>query len=531
MSHVCLTGFMGAGKSSVGAILAERLGLLFIDLDREIEAREHAGVPEIFSARGEDGFRLAESEALADVLAGPDAVIACGGGVVLKDANRAAMRAAGRVVYLSVSAEEALARIGDTTGRPLLAGDAQALAQQILGARLSLYRACADIIVDTDGRTADEVAGEAVEALRGDDQTRVTVTASRSYDIVVGRELTQRLGEMVAAATAARRVAVITDANVAPLYLSEVTRSLEAAGITSEAYVVPAGETAKRWGEAGDLLERLAASGLGRDGAILALGGGVVGDLAGFVAATYLRGIDLVHVPTTLLAQVDSSIGGKTAVDLDAGKNLAGAIWQPALVAADLGMLGTLPDAEWANGLAEVAKTALLAGSEETARLEADAAHIAARDVHAVHDAVLMCVRFKAGVVSGDEREAGERECLNLGHTLAHALEHARGYGSLAHGIAVAEGLRFAAALAQAVGGASTALSARVGVLLDALGIDRVERSGLDVASLIDAMRRDKKARGGQVRFVLLDAPGQWQVRAVDEATIMRHLERWLENG
>jgi shikimate kinase/3-dehydroquinate synthase len=542
VSRVCLTGFMGAGKSTVGAIVAERLGLRFIDLDREIEAREHAQVPEIFSARGEDGFRVAESEALADVLAGPDAVVACGGGVVLRDANRAAMRAAGHVVYLSVSAEEALARIGDTSGRPLLAGDGQALAQQILGARLSLYRACADVIVDTAGRTADEVADEVVEELRSAEQTRVTVTASRSYEIVVGRGLTERLGEMVAAATAARRVAVITDTNVAPLHLSEVRRTLDSAGIASEALIVPAGEPAKRWEQAGELLERLAASGLGRDGAILALGGGVVGDLGGFVAATYLRGIDLVHVPTTLLAQVDSSIGGKTAVDLHAGKNLAGAIWQPALVVADLGMLGTLPDGEWSNGLAECAKTALLAGAEETAYLEAEAEHIIARDARAVHHAVLMCVRFKAGVVSGDERETGERECLNLGHTLAHALEHARGYGSLAHGTAVAEGLRFAAALAEDVAAAPTALAEdvaaaptalanRVGALLDALGIGRVERSGLDVASLLDAMRRDKKARDGRVRFVLLRAPGQWLVTAVDEATIMRHLERWLENG
>ncbi len=531
MSHVCLTGFMGAGKSSVGAIVAERLGTRFIDLDREIEAREHAQVPEIFTARGEDGFRVAESEALAEVLAGPDAVIACGGGVVLRDANRAAMRRAVTVVYLAVSAKEALARIGDTSGRPLLAGDAQALAQQILGARLSLYRACADVIVDTDGRTVDEVADEVVDALRRAEQTRVTVTASRSYDVVVGRGLVERLGEMVMSATEARRVAVITDTNVAPLHLSWVTRAFEAAGIASDALIVPAGEPAKRWEQAGDLLERLAASGLGRDGAIVALGGGVVGDLAGFVAATYLRGIDLVQVPTTLLAQVDSSIGGKTAVDLEAGKNLAGAIWQPALVVADLGMLGTLPDAEWANGLAEVAKTALLAGPEETARLETYAARIVARDLRAVHDAVLMCVRFKAGVVSGDEREAGERERLNLGHTLAHALERASGYGSLAHGIAVAEGLRFAAALAEDVAGAPKALADRVGVLLDTLGIDRVARSGLDVASLLDAMRRDKKARDGRVRFVLLRAPGQWQVTAVDEATIMRHLERWLENG
>ena len=390
MSHICLTGFMGAGKSSVGAIVAERLGMQFVDLDRAIEEREQEPVPEIFTARGEDGFRSAESETLAEVLAGPDAVIACGGGIVVKDENRTAMRAAGTVVYLSVSAAEALARIGDTSGRPLLSGDAAALAPRILGARLSLYRAAADLIVDTCGRTVSEVADEVVTAICDAGSVNVTVTTSRTYDIVVGCGLIERFGDMVVAATAARRVAVITDDNVAPLHLEEVTTALEGAGIASEVLVVPAGETAKRWDSAGELLERVATSGLGRDGAIVALGGGVVGDLAGFVGATYLRGIDFVQVPTTLLAQVDSSIGGKTAVDLDAGKNLAGAVWQPALVVTDLSVLGTLPDAEWANGLAEVAKTALLAGPDATADLEADAARLVARDARALRAAVLM---------------------------------------------------------------------------------------------------------------------------------------------
>lgn len=531
MSHVCLTGFMGAGKSSVGAIVAERLGLPFVDLDRAIEERENAAVPVIFTTRGEDGFRAAESDALTSVLSGPDAVIACGGGIVLKGENRAAMRAAGTVVYLAVSAEEALARIGDASGRPLLVGDAARLAPQILGARLSLYRASADVIIDTAGRSVTDVADEVVAAIRDDATVRTRVAVSRAHEVVLGRGLIEHLGELVATATAARRVAVITDANVASLLLAGVTRSLEAAGIRCDAVVVPAGEPAKSWRQAGEVLERLGTSGLGRDGAILALGGGVVGDLAGFVAATYLRGVDLVHVPTTLLAQVDSSIGGKTAVDLEAGKNLAGAVWQPALVVADLGVLGTLPDVEWANGLAEVAKTALLAGPEETERLEAAAAHLVAEDARAVRDAVSMCVRFKASIVSTDEREAGVRECLNLGHTLAHAIERVAGYGSVAHGVAVAEGLRFAATLAEEVAGAPAELTRRIGSLLDDLGIGRAPRGDLDAAALLEAMRRDKKVRDGRVRFVLLTAPGAWRVVPVDEAAIMRHLERWLENG
>ena len=226
---------------------------------------------------------------------------------------------------------------------------------------------------------------------------------------------------------------------------------------------VPAGEATKDWEHAGRVLEALSEAGLGRDSLVVALGGGVVGDLAGFCAATYLRGVPVVQVPTTLLAQTDSAIGGKTGVDLPRGKNLAGAFWQPFLVASDTSVLGTLPEQEWASGLAEVAKSGALDSADSLAGLESDVADVLSREPGAVQRAVRMAASFKARVVSGDEREAADRECLNYGHTLAHALERELGYGTITHGAAVAEGMRFAARLAERVLGTDPAWTQTAG--------------------------------------------------------------------
>jgi 3-dehydroquinate synthase len=242
----------------------------------------------------------------------------------------------------------------------------------------------------------------------------------------------------------------------------------------------------------------------------------------------YVRGIPVVQVPTTLLAQVDSSLGGKTGVDLPAGKNLAGAFWQPSAVVSDTTVLATLPDAEWTSGLVEVAKSALLAGEAETAQLESAARHLLMRDHVAVQDAVLMAAGFKASVVGGDERESGDRECLNLGHTLGHAIERVLGYGVVSHGIAVAAGMRFAARLAEDVFGAAPELTSRTEALLDALGATYTVPADVAAETLFDAMLSDKKTRGGVIRFVLLRAPGDWAVVPVEAAVVMRHLERLL---
>lgn len=530
MSHVLLIGFMGAGKSRAGAVLARELGVRFIDLDRLIEAREGVSVAELFARGGEDAFRDAEYAALVSLRDEPPAVVACGGGVVLRDANRAVLKELGRVVYLSVSAEEALTRIGDTAGRPLLAGDAARRAPAILEARLPLYRSAADFIVDTNGVSPDAVVREVLSILNasvGIDIVRVQ--SGGGYDVAIGAGALERVGSLVTGSTGARRVMIVSDTNVAPVYAPRVVESLRSAGVESELAIIDAGEGSKSWETAGALVSEFAARTLGRDGAVVALGGGVVGDVAGFAAAVYMRGVPVVQVPTTLLAQVDSSIGGKTGVDLPSGKNLAGAFWQPSAVVSDTSVLATLSETEWASGLAEVAKTALLAGEAETAELEAKAQRLRTRDHRAVARAVRMSAGYKAAVVSDDERESDERECLNLGHTLGHALERVVGYGVLPHGVAVAIGMRFAARLAEHVVGASRELADRTDALLAALGVPAVMPAGLGADDVLAAMLSDKKVRAGVVRFVLVRTPGDWSVVPVEAGVLRGQVEMFLK--
>ena len=539
MSHIVLTGFMGAGKTSVGRTLALSLGYPFVDLDAEIERREGKRVSALFAERGESGFREAEHAALQALAEAPPSVIATGGGVVLREDNQVLLKELGTVVYLAVTPEEAMARLGGAGDRPLLANGGLAAARDILAARLSLYAATADHVVDTGGRSVDGVAAAVRAALgAGAEPALLRVGEADSpdgYDILIGPGLLESVGVRVRGTVGATSAAVVTDETVWGLFGPRVAASLASAGIRAREYVVPAGESSKSWEMTGELLEGFAAAGLDRTSVVVALGGGVVGDLAGLCAATYMRGLALVHVPTTLLAQVDSAIGGKTGVDLRAGKNLAGAFWPPRLVLADTDTLRTLSDAEWTNGLVEAAKTALLAGGEALTRFEVGAQSIRARDARAVGAMVRDAAAFKAAVVSADLREADARESLNLGHTLGHALEVLVGYGDIPHGLAVAEGMRFAARLAETVVDAETGLRERTSRLLELIGAGtgttaerlRSAAASLTPDSVLGAMKGDKKSRGGTVRFVLLERPGVWHARAVDDGTLLAALSDW----
>jgi 3-dehydroquinate synthase len=357
----------------------------------------------------------------------------------------------------------------------------------------------------------------------------VTVPGGR-YDVFLGRGILDGLGAEVRKRSRAVRCALVTDDVVGPLLAKKVEASLRAGGFEPSTFTVKHGEASKSWAEAGRLLEEFSEAGLGRDSLVVALGGGVVGDLAGFVAATYLRGVPVVQVPTTLLGQADSAIGGKTGVDLPRGKNLAGVFWQPMLVFADVACLDTLPEREWRSGLAEVAKSAILAGEDAFAALERDAEALKRRGLGVVSDAVLMAAGLKCRVVTSDLHETDLRESLNYGHTLAHALERELGYGTVSHGAAVADGIRFAARLAVSVGLASEAWASRQERLLDSLGLARIE-GACEPHALLSAMGSDKKARCGRVRFVLSRAPGLWKVDEVDEETLARELAMWCETG
>lgn len=362
-------------------------------------------------------------------------------------------------------------------------------------------------------------------------RTHVPVhTENGVYEVVIGPGVLGETGQRVREVSASARCALVTDEHVGALYADGVAESLGSAGFEVSQIVVRPGERSKEWGAAGRVLEELAISGLDRTGLVVALGGGVVGDLAGFCAAVFLRGVEYVQLPTTLLAQVDSSVGGKTGVDLAAGKNLAGAFKQPLLVLADTDALLTLSDDEWSSGLGEVAKTAMLAGADAVADLETHAEPLLAREPVAVRLAVEAAVRHKAAVVAADERESGLRESLNYGHTLGHAIERVAGYGVVPHGAAVAEGMRFAARLARRVAAAPEWVAGRQEALLDALGIGRPDYPR-DVAALVEAMHADKKARGGQVRFALLAEPGEFVAVAVRDEVIADELARFFDES
>ena len=517
MRHVYLVGFMAAGKTTTGRLLAERLGLAFVDVDDVIAADAGMPVPEIFRTEGEDAFRRREAEALAKLTAGPAQVIATGGGAPCHADNLERMRAGGLVVALAVSLDVALARAGDPASRPLLARAPEEIAA-LFHARQPFYRQ-AHAVVSTDGRTPAEVADRAAAAVRaadplGDDllpDAAIVALGERSCPIAVAAgasrdRLAPLLRELL---PRTERVALVTDSNVAALYGAAVAAGLHAAGLDVVRAEVTPGESSKTLDAFGALCDFLVAAGLDRSSAIVALGGGVVGDLAGFTAATLFRGIPVVQVPTTLLAMVDSAIGGKTGVDLDAGKNLVGAIWQPRLVLIDPALLPSLPRREQSAAFGELVKYALLDGDDLYRDVEAIAADPCAPTA-LQRRVIRRCAAYKAWTVGLDEREErGERALLNLGHTVGHAIESASMAtpAPLLHGEAVALGLLASCRVSAALGLADPALETTVAGTLARAGL----ATDLDPWLRPDVIARvgvDKKRTGPRIRFIAVSRPG-----------------------
>ncbi len=335
----------------------------------------------------------------------------------------------------------------------------------------------------------------------------------RAYDVVVGGGLLDKAGVLLAPLLKQGRTAIVSDATVWALHGERLTKSLAAAGISSQAIVVPPGEPSKSWEGLAEVSDRLLELELDRGDLIVAFGGGVVGDLAGFAAAIYKRGIDFVQIPTTLLAQVDSSVGGKTAIDTPRGKNLIGAFHQPKLVLADLDLLATLPEREMRAGYAEVIKYGLLGDFAFFEWLETNGPAVLAGDPDALAYAVARSVEMKAEIVEADEKEAGRRALLNLGHTFGHALEAETGYGeALLHGEAVAAGSAIAFRFSAAQGLCSSQDAQRAESAIAAAGLptrlDQVGSGAFDAAKLVRHMGQDKKAEGGRLTFILARALG-----------------------
>jgi len=351
-------------------------------------------------------------------------------------------------------------------------------------------------------------------------QTVNVALGDRSYDILVGRGLLQKTGKLVAKLFSPRRVLIVSDSRVADLYMKPVQSSLSEAGFTVSAAVVPEGEGSKSGEQLFELYEACFAAGLERRSLVVALGGGVVGDLAGYLAASYLRGLAFIQVPTTLLSQVDSSVGGKTGINLlfaEGGKNLVGAFHQPSLVLGDVETLRTLDERQIATGLAEVVKHAMISDVALLARLEAEADKLSECDLNVLEEVVAWNCRIKARVVVSDELESGQRAILNYGHTIGHAVESVASYGVYTHGEAVAVGMNGEALIASRRGLISDAIHRRQQGLLEKFGLPGKLREPLAVDRLLDAMRHDKKVVAGRLRLVLPEAIGR--VRIVDDVT------------
>jgi 3-dehydroquinate synthase len=370
----------------------------------------------------------------------------------------------------------------------------------------------------------------------GPDQAASMSRENRSYDIVVGPGVIVGIGPALKAAAASRAL-LIADAAVLETHAARVAESLRSAGITTESIAVPSGEAAKSLAQAGRLWDACARLAIDRQTHVVAVGGGVVGDLAGFVAATFARGLPVWQVPTTVIAQVDSGIGGKTGINLDAGKNLVGAFWQPRGVFADIDVLATLPDREFASGFAEVVKYGMILDAGFFDWLEENASRIMAREPSPLTAAVERSAALMALVVERDERETtGLRVALNYGHTFAHAIETVFGYGALLHGEAVAIGMARAARLAAMLGRLPEAVVDRQDRLLTLLSLPTALSAGLSAGinptaekpaadALIDVMRRDKKSLAGRLRFVLPDRIGHVElVDGIPETLVRRAL-------
>jgi shikimate kinase / 3-dehydroquinate synthase len=506
-----LIGFMGAGKSTVARELAESLGASPLDSDRLLEERLGHPIAREFELAGEGAFRAREEELVCELLAdaGPEQVIALGGGSVLSERVRAQLKAH-LTILLDVGAETAWERVGtpQNGGQRPLASDRADFAA-LHAERRGLYEGLADAILPELAVGGAAATLPALRTLAGAPRgTRLlwARSASGAYPVLVGRGLLEERdgdagAEIWPLDRSRSRAFCVSDETVGELYGARL-------GELAETITIPAGESHKTLASAELVWQRLAEAGMTRADHVLALGGGVVGDLAGFCAATYQRGVPVVQVPTTLVAQVDSAYGGKTGVDLPAAKNYVGAYHQPAGVIVDPQTLATLPPQELAAGWVEVLKTALIAGGQLWERV------LAGEEVD--EGMILACARTKIAVVAADERDAGRRQVLNLGHTVGHAIETASGYGTYRHGEAVGLGLLAALRLS-----GQPELRDRVGELMLARGLP-VSLSGASVETVLPALARDKKRLGDKVPFVLVNAPGEVVVGCEVDADELR---------
>jgi shikimate kinase/3-dehydroquinate synthase len=564
---IVLIGMMGSGKSAVGQRLAARLGLKFVDADAEIVAAARMSIPEIFAKYGEGYFRDGERRVMLRLLNNGPVVLATGGGAFLDPRTRRRIAERGVSIWFDADHETLLRRVRRKSDRPLLqTADPPATLRRLMDERYPVY-AHADIRVVSRDTPQDTMVDETLDALAErlptldlgarhtameaqimthfpprpqpsdaplhHENVRVALGA-RSYDILIGAGLLAEAGEKIAAVAPGAACAIVTDANVARIHLPALEDSLKSAGVRYSTIVVEPGEGSKSLSVFGRVCEGAIAARIERRDVIVALGGGVVGDLSGFVAASLRRGARFVQIPTTLLAQVDSSVGGKTGINSPQGKNLIGAFHQPSLVLADVDTLATLPPREFRAGYAEVVKYGLIGDRRFFEWLEADGDAIFHGKPEQICAVAVSC-ESKAAIVARDETEQGDRALLNLGHTFGHAFERLVDYDSarLVHGEGVAIGLALALRFSQRLGLCGGQDALRAERHLSSLGlptrISDIPGANVTADAIMEAMYQDKKVERGALTFILLRGIGAaFVAKSVDPADARAFLQSEL---
>ncbi|MEY9168647.1 3-dehydroquinate synthase [Sinorhizobium fredii] len=526
--NLIFIGLMGAGKSAIGRLTAQALGVPFVDSDHEIERVSRMTVSELFAAYGEEEFRALEARVLKRLLRSGPRVVSTGGGAYINERSRRQIRKGGLTVWLNADLDVLWERVNKRDTRPLLKTEnPRQTLENLMRARYPIY-AEADLVVlsrdvekGNDGRRGPRRHRRLQEgryamnnhATPAERRVRVNL-GDRSYDILIGPGLIAAAGREIASRLKGRRMAVITDENVAPRYLEPLMASLKESGIDAVSLILPAGEKTKSFEQLIPVCDAILAARIERNDAVIALGGGVIGDLTGFAAGIVRRGSRFIQIPTSLLAQVDSSVGGKTGINSPHGKNLIGVFHQPDLVLADTDVLDTLSPREFRAGYAEVAKYGLIDKPEFFDWLERNWQAVFSGGAARI-EAIAVSCQAKADVVAADERENGLRALLNLGHTFGHALEAATEYDSrrLVHGEGVAIGMVLAHQFSARMNLASPDDARRVEAHLAAVGLPTLMADipgDLPPAErLMEAIAQDKKVKGGKLTFILTRGIGQ----------------------
>ena len=558
---IVLVGLMGCGKSSIGKRLAARLGLPFLDADEEIERAAAKSINEIFSDHGEQHFRDGERRVIARLLENGPMILATGGGAYMHPATRENIREHGISVWLRADLPVLMRRVSKRDTRPLLrTGNPEATMRNLIETRYPVY-AEADLTVESRDEAHEVIVTEIVHrilsmttpqaapsgALKVGSPAMSNATsqgsvvaarsvgvelANRSYDVLIGPTLLPDAGRLIKERLGAVKCGIVTDENVASHHLATLEESLKAEGMLAGSIILKPGEATKSFRELAPLCERLLELGLERGDIVVPFGGVVIGDLAGFAAGILRRGVRFVQIPTSLLAQVDSSVGGKTGINTPQGKNLIGVFHQPNLVIADTNVLATLAAREVRAGYAEVAKYGLLGDAKFFEWLEANWRGVFGNSGPDLTHAIETSVKAKAAIVARDEHETGDRALLNLGHTFGHALEAWTEYSDrLLHGEGVAIGMCLVFRLSEPLGLSPKGPAERVTRHLKAVGlpvhINDIPGEKADPDALMRSMAQDKKVQRGRLTFILVRGIGEaFVTRDVDPAEVRAFLAR-----